>query len=85
MRKSKASVGLLLMDQKAVAGIGNIYRAEILYKVCLSLLSLECLGISDLSSLTGTLSQRRRLPAPDALLLACQKSANRSIAQEATL
>ena len=33
MHKSKASVGLLLMDQKAVAGIGNIYRAEILYKV----------------------------------------------------
>ncbi|CAL5225951.1 g8750 [Coccomyxa viridis] len=32
MHKSKASVGLLLMDQKAVAGIGNIYRAEILYK-----------------------------------------------------
>ena len=33
MQKSKAPVGLLLMDQKAVAGIGNIYRAEILYKV----------------------------------------------------
>ena len=38
MHKSKAPVGLLLMDQKAVAGIGNIYRAEILYKVRPSLL-----------------------------------------------
>ncbi|CAK0783892.1 hypothetical protein CVIRNUC_007092 [Coccomyxa viridis] len=32
MQKSKAPVGRLLMDQDAVAGIGNIYRAEILYK-----------------------------------------------------
>lgn len=30
---SKKPVGLLLMDQAAVAGIGNIYRAEILFKV----------------------------------------------------
>uniref|UniRef100_A0A1D1ZV89 DNA-(apurinic or apyrimidinic site) lyase n=1 Tax=Auxenochlorella protothecoides TaxID=3075 RepID=A0A1D1ZV89_AUXPR len=29
---SKKSIGLLLMDQSVVAGIGNIYRAEILYK-----------------------------------------------------
>ena len=35
MQKSKAPVGRLLMDQDAVAGIGNIYRAEILYKVVL--------------------------------------------------
>ena len=35
MQKSKAPVGRLLMDQDAVAGIGNIYRAEILYKVSL--------------------------------------------------
>ena len=35
MQKSKAPVGRLLMDQDAVAGIGNIYRAEILYKVIL--------------------------------------------------
>jgi formamidopyrimidine-DNA glycosylase len=33
MQRSKAPVGLLLMDQSAVAGIGNIYRAEILFKV----------------------------------------------------
>ena len=31
--KSKKSVGLFLMDQSAVAGVGNIYRAEILFKV----------------------------------------------------
>ena len=44
MHKSKAPVGLLLMDQKAVAGIGNIYRAEILYKVRPPLLILAALG-----------------------------------------
>ncbi|CAL8466327.1 g5863 [Coccomyxa elongata] len=32
MQKSKKSIGQLLMDQTAVAGIGNIYRAEILFK-----------------------------------------------------
>lgn len=29
---SKKPIGLLLMDQSVIAGIGNIYRAEILYK-----------------------------------------------------
>ena len=33
MIKSRKPVGLFLMDQEAVAGIGNIYRAEILFKV----------------------------------------------------
>ena len=33
MRISKKPVGGILMDQTAVAGIGNIYRAEILFKV----------------------------------------------------
>lgn len=33
MKVSKKPVGGLLMDQTAVAGIGNIYRAEILFKV----------------------------------------------------
>ena len=33
MRTSKKPVGGILMDQTAVAGIGNIYRAEILFKV----------------------------------------------------
>ena len=31
MRTSKKSVGLLLMDQGFWAGVGNIYRAEILF------------------------------------------------------
>jgi formamidopyrimidine-DNA glycosylase len=31
-QKSKKTIGLLLMTQEAVAGIGNIYRAEILFK-----------------------------------------------------
>lgn len=33
MRSSKKPVGGILMDQACVAGIGNIYRAEILFKV----------------------------------------------------
>ena len=33
MHNSKKPVGLMLMDQTAVAGVGNIYRAEILFKV----------------------------------------------------
>lgn len=30
--KSKKPIGLLLMDQSVIAGVGNIYRAEILFK-----------------------------------------------------
>lgn len=33
MHNSKKPVGLVLMEQSMVAGIGNIYRAEILFKV----------------------------------------------------
>lgn len=33
MATSRKSVGSILMDQSMVAGIGNIYRAEILFKV----------------------------------------------------
>ena len=33
MVKSKKPIGLVLMDQSMVAGLGNIYRAEVLYKV----------------------------------------------------
>ena len=32
MQKTTKPVGLVLMDQSCVAGVGNIYRAEILYK-----------------------------------------------------
>ena len=32
MQRTRKAVGLVLMDQSMVAGIGNIYRAEILYK-----------------------------------------------------
>jgi endonuclease-8 len=32
MAKSKKSIGLLLMEQDVFAGIGNIYRAELLYR-----------------------------------------------------
>ncbi len=34
--KSKKAIGALLMDQKVIAGIGNIYRAELLYRARLS-------------------------------------------------
>lgn len=30
--RSKTSIGLLLMDQSVIAGIGNVYRAEILFR-----------------------------------------------------
>lgn len=33
MQKTKKSIGAVLMDQSLVAGIGNIYRAEILFVV----------------------------------------------------
>ncbi len=32
VRKSRAPIGLLLMDQSVVSGIGNVYRAEVLYR-----------------------------------------------------
>jgi endonuclease-8 len=32
IRKKKTAIGLLLMDQSVVAGIGNVYRAEILFR-----------------------------------------------------
>ncbi|MEM9252709.1 MAG: DNA-formamidopyrimidine glycosylase family protein [Planctomycetota bacterium] len=32
MAKSKAAIGAMLMDQSVVSGIGNIYRAELLYR-----------------------------------------------------
>lgn len=34
--KSKKPIGALLMDQSVIAGIGNIYRAELLYRARLS-------------------------------------------------
>jgi endonuclease VIII len=36
VRKSKKSVAALLMDQAVAAGVGNIYRAELLYRARLS-------------------------------------------------
>ncbi len=32
IRKSRAPLGALLMDQSVISGIGNIYRAELLYR-----------------------------------------------------
>lgn len=31
-QKSKTAIGLLLMDQSVIAGIGNVYRAELLFR-----------------------------------------------------
>lgn len=33
MQCSKKPIGLVLMDQTMIAGLGNIYRAEVLFKV----------------------------------------------------
>lgn len=46
IKKSKKSIGLLLMDQSVVAGIGNVYRAELLFRAQISPYRLG-------SSLTG--------------------------------
>ena len=32
IQKSKTAIGLLLMNQEVISGIGNVYRAEILYR-----------------------------------------------------
>lgn len=32
IRKSRTAIGALLMDQSVISGIGNIYRAELLYR-----------------------------------------------------
>ena len=32
MRRKPTSIGLLLMDQNVVSGIGNVYRAELLFR-----------------------------------------------------
>ncbi|MGB3301717.1 Fpg/Nei family DNA glycosylase [Gordonia sp. (in: high G+C Gram-positive bacteria)] len=32
IKKSKRAIGSLLMDQKVLAGVGNIYRAEVLFR-----------------------------------------------------
>ena len=34
--RSRAPIGQLLMDQSVLAGIGNVYRAEVLYRAALS-------------------------------------------------
>ena len=47
MRVSKKPIGALLMDQSAVAGIGNIYRAEILFKV-----HMQCTFTAELPNCT---------------------------------
>ena len=36
VRKSKKTIGELLMDQSVAAGVGNIFRAELLYRARLS-------------------------------------------------
>lgn len=33
VHNSKKSIGAILMDQTIIAGVGNIFRAEILFKV----------------------------------------------------
>lgn len=35
VRRSRTSVAALLMDQKVIAGVGNVYRAEVLFRHCI--------------------------------------------------
>lgn len=42
IRKSKAPVGTLLMNQKVISGIGNIYRTEILWLLGINPLTPGC-------------------------------------------
>ncbi|MDQ2834411.1 MAG: Fpg/Nei family DNA glycosylase [Acidobacteriota bacterium] len=42
VRKSRKAIGLLLMEQDVVAGIGNIYRAELLFRARLSPFTPGC-------------------------------------------
>src|SRR6185295_10926464 len=32
IRRSRVAIGILLMDQSVLAGVGNVYRAEVLYR-----------------------------------------------------
>ncbi len=34
--RSRTAIGALLMDQAVLAGVGNVYRAEVLFRACLS-------------------------------------------------
>lgn len=36
VRASRRAIGLLLLDQSVIAGVGNVYRAEVLYRLRLS-------------------------------------------------
>ena len=36
IRRSKTAIGALLMDQSVLAGVGNVFRAEVLYRAGLS-------------------------------------------------
>ncbi len=35
-KKSKTPIGQLLMDQSVISGIGNVYRAELLFRACVN-------------------------------------------------
>ncbi|MGV0717001.1 zinc finger domain-containing protein [Mycolicibacterium sp. XJ662] len=35
IRKSRRAIGSLLMDQSVIAGVGNVYRNELLYRHCI--------------------------------------------------
>ena len=57
MQTSRKPVGLMLMDQSAIAGIGNIYRAEILFKVSWMCCQLHLWGLPKLFALLKLIRQ----------------------------
>ena len=60
LHASKKPVGLVLMDQSMVAGIGNIYRAEILFKASTSAMP-DAVGVSSTQKAKQLQSMRQCL------------------------
>ena len=50
IQKTRKPVGLVMMDQSMIAGVGNIYRAEILFKVNGSVTPLGCCKLAGRNS-----------------------------------
>lgn len=71
VQTSKKPIGLVLMDQTMIAGLGNIYRAEVLFKVppwpdaacarqC-SCVPAQIAGLSRLRGISDVLGRNREI------------------------
>lgn len=62
--KSRAAIGTLLLDQSVIAGIGNVYRAELLYALRLHPQRAgRSLSAADFDELWGTLCRWMKIGA----------------------